>query len=202
MGNAEVDHRQLDIIDPETGESTDTLVPTVNGRYLLNGEYVDGPNLDDNGAPQTLVAVRSNDYTLHADKKDNIPLENNLMNVYYEDMISPENWKDYPSGLKTFNCAAIDCSGDNQIYNSNSYYNDVQVAAGQQPSSVVIEGLLPGHPDHIANPDLLEDAIGSYAQRNVEGAVTYTENKVEDTLNFIDEAAEKIQSLIKTNSAQ
>lgn len=135
--------------DPETGESTNKLVPTVNGQYLLDGEYVDAPNLDNSGAPTTLVAIRNDDYTLQGDKADNIGLENNLMEVYYKGMITSENWTDYPSLGSTVRCSSFDCSDNNQIYNSNSYYYDAQIQAGQEPSPINEDTYLPGYSDYV-----------------------------------------------------
>ena len=88
-------------------------------------------------------------HNFYADKTDDIELENNLMEVYYSDMTNSENWKNYPGTMESIICAAIVCSGDNQIYNSNTYYNDTQIKAGQVPSPLSKDAILPGRPDHV-----------------------------------------------------
>lgn len=43
-------------------------------------------------------------------------------------------------------------SGENEIYNSNTYYYDAQVDAGQSPTPINDDVSLPGHPDHVPGP--------------------------------------------------
>ena len=45
---------------------------------------------------------------------------------------------------------------NNQIYNSNIYYNDAQVEAGQILFPISDEAILSGHPDHI--PSILSES--------------------------------------------
>jgi|TARA_R110001606_G_scaffold132039_1_gene268026 hypothetical protein len=137
------------VTDPKTGESDNKLVPVVNGKYLSNGEYMDEPNLNDNGEPTTLVALKYGDYTLHGEKPDNYVNEGQLMNTYYQNMTNSDTWTEYPSTSATLRCALIDCSGKNQIYNSNSYYHDAQIKAGQEISSINENVLLPGYPGYV-----------------------------------------------------
>ncbi|WP_231908914.1 hemagglutinin repeat-containing protein [Marinomonas sp. TW1] len=148
----------IDLTDSETGENNNKLVPVVNGKYLVDGKYVAEPNLKEEKEIKTLAAIKEGNYSLHGDKKDDFNLEDSLMDVYYQDMTDSDVWKDYPSFGKTLRCAMLDCSGKNKIYNSNSYYYDAQIKAGQEPSLVNERVLLPGYPNYVPafgpTPDL------------------------------------------------